>query len=44
MYESEARAFPHPRAPQSLRAIAERWGSASGLLAAEAFDLIRRVS
>jgi LmbE family N-acetylglucosaminyl deacetylase len=42
-YESEARRFPHPRAPESLRAIAARWGSVSGLGAAEAFDLVRRV-
>jgi len=25
-YESEARAFPHPRSPEALRAIATRWG------------------
>ena len=42
-YESEARRFPHPRAPESLRAIAARWGSVSGFGAAEAFDLVRRV-
>jgi LmbE family N-acetylglucosaminyl deacetylase len=40
-YESEVRAFPHPRAPESLLAIAKRWGSVSGLLAAEAFSLVR---
>lgn len=42
-YESEARPFPHPRAPEALRAIAQRWGSAAGLQAAEAFALIRAV-
>jgi len=42
-YESEARPFPHPRSPESLRAIAHRWGSASGLRAAEAFQLVRAV-
>jgi LmbE family N-acetylglucosaminyl deacetylase len=36
-YESEARAFPHPRAPESLEAMARRWGSTVGVAAAEAF-------
>lgn len=43
LYESEARPFPHPRAPESLRAIARRWGSTAGLEAAEAFQLVRSV-
>lgn len=43
MYESEARDFPHPRSPEALRAAAHRWGSVSGLQAAEAFQLIRSV-
>lgn len=42
-YESEARAAPHPRAPESLRAAARRWGSVVGVQAAEAFQLVRRV-
>ncbi len=42
-YESEARAFPHPRSPEALRAIARRWGSAVGLEAAEAFELVRSI-
>lgn len=42
-YESEARAFPHPRSPEALRAIALRWGSVVGRPAAEAFQLIRSV-
>jgi LmbE family N-acetylglucosaminyl deacetylase len=42
-YESEARAFPHPRSPDALRAIARRWGSVSGLQSAEAFQLVRSV-
>jgi LmbE family N-acetylglucosaminyl deacetylase len=41
VYESELRAFPHPRSAESLRVIAKRWGSVSGLLAAEAFSVIR---
>lgn len=43
-YDGEARPFPHPRAPESLRAIATRWGSVAGLHAAEAFALVRHVS
>lgn len=42
-YESEARQFPHPRAPQSLRSIAQRWGSVVGVKAAEAFQLVWEV-
>jgi LmbE family N-acetylglucosaminyl deacetylase len=40
-YDSENRQFPHPRSPEALQAIARRWGSVSGLEAAEAFQLIR---
>lgn len=43
VYESEARAFPHPRAPESLRAIAYTWGSTVGVHAAEAFELVRAI-
>lgn len=43
LYEGEARAFPHPRSAEVLRAAALRWGSVAGLRAAEAFELIRRV-
>lgn len=43
VYESETRAFPHPRSPEALRAIAQRWGSVAGFSAAEAFDLIREM-
>ncbi|MCG8584698.1 MAG: PIG-L family deacetylase [Pirellulales bacterium] len=43
MYESEARAFPHPRAPESLRAIATRRGTEVGFDAAEAFSVVREV-
>jgi LmbE family N-acetylglucosaminyl deacetylase len=42
-YESEARAFPHPRSPEALRAIAHRWGSLVGCAAAEAFELVRAI-
>ena len=43
LYESEARAYPHPRSPEALRAQAQRWGSTAGVEAAEAFVLIRSV-
>jgi LmbE family N-acetylglucosaminyl deacetylase len=42
-YDTETRAFPHPRSAEALRAIATRWGSVAGLQAAEAFELIRSV-
>lgn len=43
LYESEARAFPHPRSPEALRAAARRLGGMAGVGAAEAFQLIRRI-
>ncbi len=43
LYQSESRAFPHPRSPEALRAIATRWGSQVGLHAAEVFQVIRDV-
>lgn len=42
-YESEARAFPHPRSLEALHAIASRWGSVAGMKAAEAFALVRKL-
>jgi LmbE family N-acetylglucosaminyl deacetylase len=42
-YTSERRAFPHPRSPEALRAIAQRWGAVAGVAYAEAFELIRSV-
>lgn len=44
MYESEARSFPHPRSPESLRAAAQRWGSVVGVSAAEAFEPVRVIA
>lgn len=44
MYEGEARAFPHPRSPEALRAEAEYLGSVSGLKAAEVFSVIYHVA
>lgn len=43
IYESESRAFPHPRSPEALRAIARNWGRVAGLESAEAFEIIRMV-
>lgn len=40
-YRSEQRSAPHPRSPEVIRATAVRWGSASGMRHAEAFELIR---
>ena len=40
-YGGEVRAFPHPRSSDNLRATAQKWGAASGLSYAEAFQLIR---
>jgi LmbE family N-acetylglucosaminyl deacetylase len=43
LYESEARAFPHPRSPKALRALARWRGSAAGFEAAEGFATIWQV-
>jgi len=40
IYETESRAFPHPRSPEALEAISRKWGSTVGLGAAEAFQQI----
>jgi len=42
-YSSESRAFPHPRSPEALRAIATRSGSVVGVTAAESFELVRLI-
>lgn len=42
-YDREMAPFPHPRSPEAVRALAAWRGSASGLLAAEAFDIIREI-
>lgn len=43
LYETESRLFPHPRSAEALRAQAAVWGSGCGVMAAEAFELIRQV-
>ena len=42
-YESEVRAFPHPRSPEAVRVTAQRWGTVCGCRSAEAFELIRSI-
>ncbi len=42
-YTGEARAAPHPRSPDALRARAHTWGSVAGVTAAEAFEVVRVV-
>lgn len=42
-YRSEARQAPHPRAAESLRALAATRGAAAGCMAAEAFAVIRQL-
>jgi LmbE family N-acetylglucosaminyl deacetylase len=43
VYETEMRAFPHPRSPEAIQANARRWGSVVGCEAAEAFTLVRSI-
>ena len=43
VYETEMRAFPHPRSQKAIQANARRWGSGVGCEAAEAFELIRSI-
>jgi LmbE family N-acetylglucosaminyl deacetylase len=42
-YDFEKRPFPHPRSPEALKILAQRWGIAVGKNYAEAFQLIRSV-
>ena len=43
-YEFERREYPHPRSPEALRIIAQRWGILVGSNFAEPFCLIRSVN
>lgn len=43
-YEFEKREYPHPRSPQALKVVAQRWGIATGVLYAEAFCLVRNIN
>jgi LmbE family N-acetylglucosaminyl deacetylase len=40
-YDTESRAFPHPRSPEAVAALATRRGAESGFTAAEAFVVLR---
>jgi LmbE family N-acetylglucosaminyl deacetylase len=42
-YSGEMQPFPHPRSYEALEAYARRHGAASGLRAAEPFQLVRQV-
>ena len=43
-YEFEKRTYPHPRSPEALRVVAQRWGVMTGTKLAEAFCLVRSIS
>lgn len=42
-YEFESRPYPHPRSPEALKIVAQRWGVAMGTEYAEAFQIVRTV-
>ncbi|QDA58615.1 PIG-L deacetylase family protein [Hymenobacter jejuensis] len=42
-YEFEKRTYPHPRSPEALRILAQRWGIVIGQPYAEAFMLVRHI-
>ena len=42
-YQFEKRTYPHPRSPEALRLLAQRWGVAVGYGYAEAFCLVRSI-
>jgi len=42
-YTFEKRAYPHPRSPEALKNLAQRWGVVIGKPYAEAFCLVRTV-
>ena len=42
-YEFEKRVYPHPRSPEALKILAQRWGVVVGSPLAEAFMLIRHI-
>jgi len=43
-YGEEMRPFPHPRSPEAIEALARFRGAQSGLLAAEAFVVVREIT
>ena len=44
IYRTETEPYPYPRSPDAIRALAKRRGSQSGLKAAEAFMILRRIA
>lgn len=42
-YKEEIREYPHPRSPESLKIVAQRWGIVVGKEYVEPFELIRGV-
>jgi len=42
LYKNEIRKYPHPRSIESIKHAAGKWGTVSGFIAAEAFQLIRK--
>jgi len=43
-YEFEKRPYPHPRSPQALEIVAQRWGIVVGTAYAEAFTIVRTIN
>ena len=43
-YKFETRKFPHPRSPEALRILAQRWGINVGVNYAEAFSIVRIIN
>jgi LmbE family N-acetylglucosaminyl deacetylase len=43
-YEFERRKYPHPRSPESLKILSQRWGIVNGKQFCEAFQIIRTIS
>ena len=43
-YNYEKRPYPHPRSPEALKILAQRWGVAVGVEYAEAFNIIRTIN
>ena len=42
-YEFERRKYPHPRSPEALKILSQRWGILNGVDYDEAFCLIRKI-
>jgi LmbE family N-acetylglucosaminyl deacetylase len=43
-YEFEKREYPHPRSPEALKILAQRWGIVAGKNFAEAFSIVRVIN